>query len=1162
MRRYFYPVFILTFYSCSVLAQNNNGLVKGIRPVIQLNNISPSLYEQDRISVKLNDMAMKSVSFDAAGNMISGISQLNLLNKQFGLQSCKAIFPDKRTAENKLALHKKWDLNKWYTLHFNTGSDVKEMVKAYLQTGLFETVEPVYKKHILKQEDKADYIPADPRLYSQWHFINTGQQGGTPGCDVHVQQAWDIETGDTNVIVAIMDEGVQLSHPDLQQNIAYKKSYNFVNDTTIIDPADHGSHVAGTIGEVNNNGVGGSGIAGGNGNVNSGVRLMSCEIFDVNSNSGNIGQSYIYAADNGACISNNSWAYDGEGVYDLSVLEAIDYFIDNAGGNVMQGGLVIFAAGNTGSPERLYPSAYDRVICVAATNNKDKKTFYSTYGNWVDIAAPGGEFGGYTDVISCNAYSDYMFDHGTSMACPHVSGVAALVVSYLRGRTSASDVREIVLSTADNVDSMNPNFIGKMGSGRVNAYQALLKAKAIGDNKNISPASSLHATPDCNYSFNVSWNKNMAGNDIILAYNNQGGIGVLNDGKIYSVGDSIPGGGTIIYKGNALSYQYNASLSDMFHYFKIWSIGSNNKYSLGSTFDTVLLSTTAVAGYNAVVQDFNYPPIYPTLEWRTINPDNDLTWTHSIEVDTAAMGAGDHYSMAMYNYQYNTLLGAVDWLTTPMYLLNNPDSIKLSFWHSYQYRNTGFPISDSLEVLVSTDCGNTYTSLWIKGGLDLATIQDTTNGEWKPSDIHDWQQDFLDLTPFRNNPKLMIGFRSVNGMGNNLFLDNIHMDMVYKNDAAINTIIQPSGNYCSNTVSPVAVMYNNGDNTIQSASISYSIDGGNAITTGFTGNLNKGDSVIINLGSSNTTPGNHSIKTFISSVNLGNDYYSKNDTIISWFSTASTTNTPLSESFEGNTFPPVGWQIVQAPYDSVYWQRNTLAASNGNASALLPNLMLYNVYGRTEDLITPSITVNNVDGTFLLFDLSYDSTRMATKTLKYDTLQVDISKDCGNSWNTLYKKWGATLQTNNIPMTKIHEYIPAGISQWRTDSLNLTNLVHEGDTFHIRFRNIENNGNDIYLDNVRVYTKINSSLLVQNGYVIYPDPFVNQVTIRHLSAPANLKAVMLYDILGRKVLENDYNGNALANETINTSKLAAGIYVIKLFYNDKTITQKMMKMGK
>ena len=182
--------------------------------------------------------------------------------------------------------------------------------------------------------------------------------------------------------------------------------------------------------------------------------------------------------------------------------------------------------------------------------------------------------------------------------------------------------------------------------------------------------------------------------------------------------------------------------------------------------------------------------------------------------------------------------------------------------------------------------------------------------------------------------------------------------------------------------------------------------------------------------------------------------------------------------------------------------------------------------------------------------------------MKYDTLQVDISKDCGNSWNTLYKKWGATLQTNNIPMTKIHEYIPAGISQWRTDSLNLTNLVHEGDTFHIRFRNIENNGNDIYLDNVRVYTKINSSLLVQNGYVIYPDPFVNQVTIRHLSAPANLKAVMLYDILGRKVLENDYNGNALANETINTSKLAAGIYVIKLFYNDKTITQKMMKMSK
>ena len=1161
MRRYYYLILILCLFAYKLSAQNNIAIVRGERPLIQLDNVAPTAYEQDKISVKLNNFALHNISTDVSGKMMTNINHLNALNQQYGLLNFKALFSHKKLIENTVILHEAWGLNKWYSLQFNNSVNIKKILKAYLQTGLFEVVEPVYKKHLLDKEDKVDYIPNDPRLASQWHFKNTGQQGGTPGCDVHVTQAWDIETGDTNIIVAVMDQGVQLDHPDLQQNIAYKKSYNFVYDTSLIKPNDHGSHVAGTIGEVNNNGIGGSGIAGGNGSINSGIRIMSCEDFEPDGTSGNIAQSYIYASDNGACISNNSWAYDDEGVYELSVLDAIDYFIQNGGGNnIMQGGLVIFAAGNNGAPKKLYPPAYDRVICVAATNNKDKKTFYSNYGNWVDIAAPGGEFGNYTDVISCNSHSDYMFDHGTSMACPHVAGVAALIASYLKGKTSASDVREILLSTTDNIDSMNPGFISKIGSGRVNAYQALLKAKAIADNKNVNPVSSVKVVVDCNNSFTVNWTKNPAGNDVILAYNNTGGIGVLSDGKAYSAGDSIAGGGTIIYKGNALSYQYNTAIKDLYHYFKIWSIGSNNKYSLGKTYDTVLHYTTSVAGYNAIVQNFNYPPLFPTLEWSTINPDNDLTWTHSIEVDTAAMGAGDHYSMAMYNYQYNTILGAVDWLTSPTLLLNNPDSLKLSFWHSYQYRNTGLPINDSLEVLVSNDCGKTYTSLWKKGGQELATIPDTTNGEWKPSDIRDWQQDFIDLSSFKTNAKLMVVFRSVNGEGNNLFLDNINMNVVYKNDAALKSILQPAGNYCSNVVSPADVIYNNGDNSITSAQIKYSIDGGSTISSSWTGNLYKGDSVMVKLNNCLTAPGNHLIKTYISSVNQITDSFNGNDTLVNTFSTSSTINLPLNESFEGTTFPPAGWRIQQAAYDSIYWQRNKLAASNGNASALLPNIMELVNYGRTEDLITPSIAIGKVDSVFLLFDLSYDTTRRATKPLMYDTLQVDISTDCGNNWQTIYKKWGATLQTNNLPATGI-EYIPGSISQWRTDSLNLTGLVSMGDTFSIRFRNIENNGNDLYLDNVRIYSKIHSSLLSQNGYVIYPNPFNNKIVVSHLNKPSTLKSIMLFDILGKRVAEYDYNGTASTNETINTGNIAAGMYIIKLFYSDKTIEQKMIKVS-
>ncbi len=1131
-----------------------NKPIRGERPFINLEKLANIAFEPGKINVKLNRIALTDFSINNNGTISTTNNTLNILNKKYGLLTVKPLFKNIIPSEKNKVLHEKWELNRWITLQFNKDVDIKTVINEYLQTGLFEVVEPVYKKHVLKEDkktEKVDYIPNDPRFSWQWHFQNTGQQGGNPGSDIHLTQAWDIETGDTNVIVAVMDEGVQLDHPDLQQNIAYKKSYNFIKDTTLVTTSNHGSHVAGTIAEVNNNGIGGSGIAGGNGSINSGVRIMSCELFDDKGNSGNIARAIVYAADNGACISNNSWAYDDEGVYELSTLDAIDYFIQNGGNGIMQGGLVIFAAGNTGTPKKLYPAAYDRVICVAATNNKDKKTFYSTYGNWVDISAPGGEFGGLTDVMSINGYGDYLFDHGTSMASPHVAGVAALLASYMKGKTSASDVREILLSTTDNIDALNPNFIGKIGTGRLNAYQALLKAKDIIDNKNIAPATKVHAIPDCNYSFSVSWNKNAADNDVIVAYSNKGGIGILKDNKTYSIGDSIAGGCVIIYKGNGNNFQYNASLNDMFHYFKVWSMGNNNQYSLGTTYDTVMHYCTSASGYNAIQQNFNYPPLFPTLEWRNTNKNNDVIWVHSINVDTAAMGAGDHYSMAMYNYQFNTTLGGSDMLTSPMMSLNNPDSIGISFWHSYRFRNTGSLIDDSLEVLVSTDCGYTYTSLWKKGGKGLATVSDTTNKEWKPATINDWQQDFVNLSSFKNNAKIIIAFRGVNGLENNLFLDNINIAVTNKNDAVITSVLQPSGNNCSNTISPVITLFNNGDNDIQSTNIGYSIDNGTVVNTTWSGILSKGNSASIALNDNITSAGNHSIKVFISTVNQTTDSYHLNDTIIATYHIDTTINLPLQESFEQTAFPPAGWQITQASFDSVFWQRNTLASSNGIASALMPNFMQYNTYGRTEDLITPTINVQNEDNINLYFDLSYDTTRLLLKPTLHDTLEVDISTDCGSTWKSLYKKWGSDLQTNNQPKTKIHEYIPDSLNQWRTDTINISSLVSlkPGDNFSIRFRNIENDGNDLYIDNVNIATR----------NIVYTNPFSNNITITDPMEYGTLNTIMLYNILGQKVAEYNYQGTPLYVNKFNTSQLAAGVYVLKLFYTNKTITRKMIK---
>jgi len=360
--------------------------------------------------------------------------------------------------------------------------------------------------------------------------------------------------------------------------------YDFYNDDATIEPDDHGTHVAGTVAAVNNNGAGVSGIAGGSGS-NDGVRLMSCQVFTPAGGSGSgFHLAPIYAADNGACISQNSWTYGSPNSYSQAVLDAIDYFNTNGGGSaLLNGGITIFGAANFNSSDHFYPAYYSGTFSVAATNNQDVKSYYSNFGTWVDVSAPGGETNailqrGVLSTISDDAYDFYQ---GTSMAAPHSSGVAALIVSLAFGSLTPANIADIIRNTTDDHYVVNPDYAGQLGTGRLNAYRALLETQDY--ISGIFNPQTFIATPVSTNQINLEWTKNTANQDVMILGSLSSTIGKPADGIAYTTGQAIPGGGIVLYRGGNTSVTQPNLNAATTYYFMAFSYNPDNAYSSGKS---------------------------------------------------------------------------------------------------------------------------------------------------------------------------------------------------------------------------------------------------------------------------------------------------------------------------------------------------------------------------------------------------------------------------------------------------------------------------------------------------------------------------------------------------------------------------------------------------
>lgn len=457
-----------------------------ILPVEPDTSADPSLevadefvYGEARVYLS-EEMAAMIEEASEAGSLVTKSAGMNLALEELGITQMFRLFPHAGEFEERT---RREGLHRWYVVKYSQNVALTKAQNSLEMVEGIDLFEPVRQIKINDFNDLTSDL---------WGLYNRSN----PGFDINVRPVWnEYTTGNPDVIVSVVDSGIDLTHEDLADNCLSSGHYNEVNKNSYIIPGDHGTHVAGTIAAVSNNGKGIAGIAGGDKTKGQkGVKLLSCQIFvdnpDGTTSSAGGTAAIKYGADHGAVISQNSWGYsfdtDGDGKLtgeeytkamnariSASDKAAVDYFIkyagcDNYGNQLpdspMKGGVVIFAAGNDGI-ENGAPAEYEKVVAVGAVAYDGTKSSFSNYGDWVDICAPGSSI---LSTVPGNGYSSMS---GTSMACPHVSGVAALIVSYFGGPGFTNEMLKEKLLNSSNKSAISKYM--KLG-GLVDTYGAFV----------------------------------------------------------------------------------------------------------------------------------------------------------------------------------------------------------------------------------------------------------------------------------------------------------------------------------------------------------------------------------------------------------------------------------------------------------------------------------------------------------------------------------------------------------------------------------------------------------------------------------------------------------------------------------------------------------------
>ena len=660
---------------------------------------------------------------------------INFLKQQVQLQGLDSV-------KSTFWFSRNQDLNRTYRLWFSSDVSAQAALQVLSTNAQIEYVEQVPKlKRFLTPNDLGANNSNDG---GQWYLYK-----------IKSQQAWDIQTGASQVRVAVIDDAIQLNHPDLD-GVCYP-GYDAAQEDNDVQPPtgshDHGTHVSGLIAAITNNDLGMASLA-------HGVYILPIKAtYDSNPDIVVGGyEGMAWAVTNQADVINCSWGTDA---YSQTGLTAVNDAINS---NIV----VVAAAGNFNNMVVQYPAGYNGVISVASTTTTDSRSGFSSYGSWIDVSAPGNQ------IWSTVPFDAYARKDGTSFAAPLVSALAALMKSRNIALTPAQ-IESCIKNSADPIDLLNPGFEGMLGAGRINAEQALicLGLDTLSYNLKIQGIENIKVY-SCDQLQSPKVRVQNEGDSVITSFK----LKLQLDNEfpfLYTfTGSLLPGENVLIdmpsITASPGSHNYSAQL------FGLINSLYTDQYQAGNQSIKSFKTLSPVGSPLPFIENFELGN-FGTNNWFLFNEASPYSWEISVSPSPEPGSRA-----ARLNYYNDVESYSKDFLYSKPLDFSAYSSISLTFDHAYKARFVG--LSDSLIVSVSDNCGETWNRLvaWYENGnYEFATIP-AASDNFVPISGNEWcgQPNYatcstFDLSSYAGQTNVLIRFEGYSMNGNNIYIDNINI---------------------------------------------------------------------------------------------------------------------------------------------------------------------------------------------------------------------------------------------------------------------------------------------------------------------------------------------------------------------------------------------------